>query len=144
MADDDENKPAEEEEPSPPGGVSPEEVFDEIMQSLLDACVTFDEDDNAVLPELDISYNNVGRGHHEVIGVLLGADAEDAPPEDAPAGEEGGEEGADLPIVDCGSGDPWGAPDTTDDPTQDAADVSGGDPPPADPTPAGDPPAGGS
>jgi len=102
MSTDDEEATPTEEDPSPPTDVSPEDVYDAIMQSLVDDGVTFDDDGNAVLPDLDASYGNVGRGHHEAIGVLLGADAEDAPADggDAPADEGAaeGDGGEDQPL----------------------------------------------
>lgn len=131
---DESETPADDADPSPPREESPEDVYDEIFQSLVDDGVTYDDDGNAIEADLDASYCNLGRGHHEAIGLVLGADDGSPSDDDAGAPADDGaapESDSEPPLVDCGTGDPWDAPDTTDDPMQDGA-APQADAPPAD------------
>lgn len=118
--------------PAPPE-ISAEEHYDWIDERLIAG--DFDDPGEGDPPDI------LGRGHAEILGVSFvpGDGASDsagggnddggqtAPDADTQTAADSGEE---RPTTSAGSGDPWGAFATTDDPTDGGADPT---PPPADP-----------
>jgi hypothetical protein len=138
MASPDDDPPHD--DPAPPPGVDADDMRDHILESLLEENVFFDDDGNPVGDELDESYDITGRGHCESIdfydssgddgssdGGSADAGSNDGGSTDAGSNDGGSADGGeDKPLYHYGSADVWGAPVTTDDPAQDAADVSAG------------------
>lgn len=137
MASPDDDPPPDDPVPAP--GVGVEDMVEFINGNLLEEHICFDEDDNPVGDELDEAFWIAGRGHLESID-FYDASADDGSSDDGASAGGGSDDGAsagasdgvDPPLFEFGTNDVWGPAETTDDPTQDAADVSA-DPPKADP-----------